>query len=112
MKNNPRNDRRRNVSYGIVGAAFLVIGFLFALLINTPTSSHSQMSSMQPLSAEAYQIAAKFDCPCGACTKAVTTCECPQATEMKNFIVQKLNQGQKPSDIVSAVAKTYVPPVR
>ena len=112
MSHNQRNERRRNVSYGIIGAVFLVVGFLFALLVNTPRGTQNAEPAAIPLSPTAYRIASRFDCPCGACTKVVTTCECPEAAEMKSFIVDKLNQGLKPPAVVQAVSRRYLPPAR
>lgn len=73
--------------------------------------SSSSLQTIDPqLNNQMVQIADQFMCPCGECKHSLTECDCDMprgAVEVKSFIIQGLQQGRTPAQVVSAVEMKY-----
>jgi len=105
------------ITVGIVIGS-IIIAAAFDLIFNNylgkkaPTSRDEQKSANPIVEAKVYEIASKFVCSCGTCNEeSLEVCACERAVEERQFIrdylEQSTNGGQKPDDIVIAVANKY-----
>lgn len=105
------------ITVGIVIGS-IIIASAFDLIFNNypgkkiPTSRDEQKSANPIVEAKVYEIASKFVCSCGTCNEeSLEVCACERAIEERQFIrdylEQSTNGGQKPDDIVIAVANKY-----
>ncbi len=71
-----------------------------------PTLRGEQLAKLYPA---VYEVAAQFNCPCGACNDGVEVCDCDMergAAEVRSFIYQLL-QIHQPAHAVELVAEKY-----
>ncbi len=97
----------------IAAAVGLVVGLVISgLPTDAPkgrVGSPGRVLSIAP-GAEAAEVIAKFDCPCGRCQLTLAECHCDDpkgAIEVKGFIQARLGEGRPKEEVIRLVREKY-----
>ena len=75
---------------------------------NTSKLPNAEVQNITPsIKAQVYSVASKFQCSCSKCTDSLNECDCEKAVEERNFIVNNLENGKSPKQVVLAIKKNY-----
>ncbi|MBI5166731.1 MAG: hypothetical protein HY998_03170 [candidate division NC10 bacterium] len=110
-------DRRGNKTLFLVIGAAAAVGLVVGLLISglipgSPKGRYGETGKTLASvpSAEAAEIIAKFNCPCGRCQLTLTECHCDDprgAVEVKGFIQARLDEGKPKDEVIRLVKEKY-----